>query len=105
MFGGLVSSAPSWPVPAVVVAYLVGGPVAALIGGLAQAGLTSSATYYNGKRKARRDHAVSYLLRLVEEQKPLLLADLADYRAIWSPGDVADAVLLGGGEPVPVRPA
>lgn len=72
MFGGLVSSAPSWAVPAVVVAYLVGGPVAALIGGLAQAGLTAGVTYYNGKRKAGRDHAVSYLLRLVEEQKPLL---------------------------------
>ena len=72
MFGGLVSSTPSWAVPAVVVAYLVGGPVAALIGGLAQAGLTAGVTYYNGKRKAGRDHAVSYLLRLVDEKKPLL---------------------------------
>lgn len=72
MFGGLLSSAPSWAVPAVVVAYLVGGPVAALISGLAQAGLTAGVTYYNGKRKAGRDHAVSYLLRLVDEKKPLL---------------------------------
>ncbi len=72
MFGGLVTSTPSWAVPAVIVAYLVGGPVAALVGGLAQAGLTASVTYYNGKRKAGRDYAVSYLLRLVEEQRPQL---------------------------------
>lgn len=71
MFGSLLSSAPTWAVPAVV-AYLIGGPVVALIGGLAQAGLTASVTYYNGKRKAGRDHAVSYLLRLVDEKKPLL---------------------------------
>lgn len=70
MFGGLISSAPSWVVPAVF-ASLLHGPVAGLIGGLVQAGLTASVTYYNGRRKAGRDYAVSYLLRLVDETKPL----------------------------------
>lgn len=71
MFAGLVSSAPSWILPAVAL-HIAAGPIAALIGALTQAGLTTGASYYVGKRKARRDHAVSYLLRLVEEKKPLL---------------------------------
>jgi hypothetical protein len=71
MFAGVVSSAPSWILPAVAV-YTAAGPVVALIGALTQAGLTAGANYYAGKRKVRRDHAVSYLLRLVEEKKPLL---------------------------------
>lgn len=71
MFGDLVSSAPNWGLPAVLL-HIAAGPIVALIGALTQAGLTTGVNYYNGKRKVRRDHAVSYLLRLVEEKKPLL---------------------------------
>jgi hypothetical protein len=71
MFAGLVSSAPSWILPAVAL-YAMTGPVVALVGALTQAGLTVGASYYSGRRNVRRSHAVSYLLRLVEEKRPLL---------------------------------
>jgi hypothetical protein len=71
LFGGIISSAPSWVVPAVLL-YTAAGPVIALIGALTQAGLTAGANYYNARRKVRRDHAVSYLLRLVDDKRPLL---------------------------------
>lgn len=66
MFSGILTSAPAWTVTAVALHSPVGS-IAALIGALTKPGSRPPRTTTRGSAKAGRDHAVSYLLRLVEE--------------------------------------
>lgn len=72
MLGDLVSSAPSWSVPAVLLHYVGGlSLVGSLVTALGSAGLKAAATHYTGKRQAKRAHGVSYLLGLVDDTKAI----------------------------------